>query len=322
VIFTAVSLHEKRPYSFLGAWFFLILAPSSSIIPLYRAMEEHRFYLPLAAVIVFLVLRGHDFFSSESGRGKSWGHAGPALALTIAAVLGLLTYSRNMDYKSEISIWEDTLKKCPYNDDACIGLGLGLLSKNRAAESQRLLERALALNPASAKAHLGMGLWDYKQGRLDDAMGHFSQAVRLDPTLASAYDNMGLVYYRRGKLREAASSYKRAIIARPYAANVYNNLGGCLAGQGKPKEAVLAYREAIRIDPEFTAALNNLGLALSQMNRDAEALGCFRDALKIDPGNPGIYRNMSISLEKLGKSEGGLPLRTGEKIQTPGKTVN
>ena len=46
-----------RPGGFAGAWFLLILAPTSSIIPLTgQPIAEHRLYLPLAGVAAFVVL--------------------------------------------------------------------------------------------------------------------------------------------------------------------------------------------------------------------------------------------------------------------------
>jgi tetratricopeptide (TPR) repeat protein len=42
---------------FLGAWFFLILAPSSSVVPiLTELVAERRMYLPLAAVVMVFVV--------------------------------------------------------------------------------------------------------------------------------------------------------------------------------------------------------------------------------------------------------------------------
>ncbi|HUJ71275.1 MAG TPA: hypothetical protein VLZ30_03470, partial [Verrucomicrobiae bacterium] len=43
-------------WGFLGAWFFLILAPSSSFVPTDSPAYEHRMYLPLAAVVVAVVM--------------------------------------------------------------------------------------------------------------------------------------------------------------------------------------------------------------------------------------------------------------------------
>ncbi len=51
----------------LGVWFFAILAPSSSFVPLTsQTIAEHRMYLSLAAVVVLVVAAGY--------------HAGAAIA--------------------------------------------------------------------------------------------------------------------------------------------------------------------------------------------------------------------------------------------------
>ena len=88
---TAVSLWRWRALGFLGAWFFAILAPTSSVIPVAgQTVAERRMYLPLAAVIAVLVigtyLLGRKLLKTQPkfGRVLGWGAAGTvALALTI-----------------------------------------------------------------------------------------------------------------------------------------------------------------------------------------------------------------------------------------------
>ena len=49
---TAWAVVKRPAWGFLGAWFFLILAPTSSFMPVQHAAAfEHRMYLPLAAVV-------------------------------------------------------------------------------------------------------------------------------------------------------------------------------------------------------------------------------------------------------------------------------
>ena len=53
------SLVYRPRLGFLGAWFFVILAPSSSVVPVAgQTIAEHRMYLPLAAVIVLALAIG------------------------------------------------------------------------------------------------------------------------------------------------------------------------------------------------------------------------------------------------------------------------
>src|SRR5262249_38465279 len=57
LLIAAVWALTRRPaLGFLGASFFLVLAPSSSIVPLVtQTIAEHRMYLPLAGVIALII---------------------------------------------------------------------------------------------------------------------------------------------------------------------------------------------------------------------------------------------------------------------------
>ena len=51
VVATVAALRRWPVWGFVGVWFFAILAPSSSVLPLAtQTLAEHRMYLPLAAV--------------------------------------------------------------------------------------------------------------------------------------------------------------------------------------------------------------------------------------------------------------------------------
>ncbi len=55
LLLTTVWALLRRPkIGFLGSWFFLTLAPTSSLIPLADAAGDYRMYLPLAAVAVLV----------------------------------------------------------------------------------------------------------------------------------------------------------------------------------------------------------------------------------------------------------------------------
>ncbi|MCK4851206.1 MAG: hypothetical protein KAT11_07640, partial [Phycisphaerae bacterium] len=110
---TVVALRRRPWLGFLGVWFFAILAPSSSFVPVFaQASAEKRMYLPLAAVVVAVVLCGYALGAGLLGRlaisdrrRASLGRAlGYILAGAVVVILGLLTFTRNSDYASEFSI--------------------------------------------------------------------------------------------------------------------------------------------------------------------------------------------------------------------------
>ena len=78
---TIVTVLGAPSAGFLGVWFFGILAPTSSIVPIATEVgAERRMYLPLVAVIVLVVLA----YGGSSGRGSRW-----RVAVVLAAVLAV-----------------------------------------------------------------------------------------------------------------------------------------------------------------------------------------------------------------------------------------
>src|SRR5207244_2288102 len=66
---TAWALWRRRPEGFGGAWVFLTLAPTSTIVPVVTEVAaEHRMYLPLAGVIAVIVIAGDRLLRRVPGR--------------------------------------------------------------------------------------------------------------------------------------------------------------------------------------------------------------------------------------------------------------
>jgi hypothetical protein len=125
VLAGALAAFRYKPhFGFLGLWFFAILAPSSSIMPLLiQPAAEKRMYLPLAAVIVAVVVCAYAIGrrvvnrpadSKIQATAAGW-LVGIGLVAIVVLILGYLTVVRNHDYRSEFAIWDDTIAKNPHN---------------------------------------------------------------------------------------------------------------------------------------------------------------------------------------------------------------
>src|SRR5204863_6695577 len=98
---TLWALMRRPALGCLGAWFFLILAPSSSVIPLVgQTIAEHRMYLPLLSIVVLTLVSIHVFLGRK---------ALVTFAAVAAVVLTVMTVRRNEDYATTIRICEDTV---------------------------------------------------------------------------------------------------------------------------------------------------------------------------------------------------------------------
>jgi len=265
---------RKNPvWGFVGAWFFLILAPSSSFIPLHESIYEHRMYLSLAAVVSLVVMGSYSLLGRES------------LALFVVAAIGLgfLTWRRNQDYRSELMLRLDAAAKFPDDPLAHNNLGVALAKAGRIQEAIGQYEESLQIDPDFALAQNNLAAALGKLGRTQEAIEHCIQALRIRPDYAEAHDNWGNALAQGGKYREAIEQYEQALRIRPDYAEAHYNLGAVLVRLGRISEAIEHWEQALRIRPQYANAHYSLGLALERSGRVGEAITHYEQALQINP---------------------------------------
>ena len=299
----AIAWRKSPMAGFLGAWFFLILAPTSTVVPIAaQPMAESRMYLPLAAAAVLVTLLGY-----ELGRRRAF------VVLSIMAVgLGLLTARRNHDYRSELSLWEDTVARQPQNFRAHSGLAAAIGKiPGRLPEAIAHYEEALRLNSVSPEAHNNLALaLAQMPGRLPEAIAHYQEALRLKPDDAEAHGNLANALAQvPGRLPDALAHYDAALRLRPDKAETHNNLANVLAAMpGRWSDAMAQYEAAFRLNPAYAEAHNNLAGALAaRPGRLTDALAHYEAALRIKPDFAEAHAGLAGALAKM-------PGRTADAI--------
>ncbi len=281
---TVYGLWRRRPAAFAGAWFFAILAPSSSVVPLVsQTMAEHRMYLPLAAVLTLIVLTAHRWL----------GRITPLVFCAVALGFACLTVQRNATYASPVSIWTDTVTKRPDNSRAHSLLGLALEKAGRLDEAVVAAQAAARLAPGSAEMHYNLGYALVKTGRPADAIASFETALRLRPDYAEAHCNLSvaLIELRRG--REAFEHLTTALQLRPNYADAHYNLGNLFARTRRLDEAIAHFESAVRLEPARADIHFNLARALFETGRPAEAAAHYETVLRLTPDDADAVRNLA-----------------------------
>ena len=285
LLVTAWALLRRSWMGFVGAWFFIILAPTSSFVPIADAAFEHRMYLPLAGVVVLVVIGGQVGLGrlflglGVAGRSRRWITA--VLVMSVVSLLGYGTVRRNRAYSSEITMWSDALNHCPNHARVHDNLGAAYQAAGRHTEGIRHYRQAIDLDPASPDTHFNLATALLEQGRLDEAAHSFRETIQLNPRHVLGYISLGNALAGRGAFEEALSQYRRAIQMHPRATAAHVNMGNALSSLGRLAEAVAAYEAALRIEPEYADAYYNLGNALLRLRRTEEAAGAFREALRV-----------------------------------------
>ena len=244
---TIWALIRKPVAGFLGAWFFIILAPSSSVVPIVtQTMAEHRMYLPLAGVVALGVCGVYTVVGRRS----------TAVFLVLAAVFGVLTTQRNADYRSELSIWSKTVAQCPDNYRARNTLADVLVRLGRDREAIGHCETAVRLNPRYAVAYNTLGNALANTGHPAEAIIQYEKALQLEPGFVEAHSNLGNLFLTiPGRLPEAVAHFEMALRIRPDFAAIHFNLGNALLSlPERRQEAIGHFQTALRLEPGLQPA--------------------------------------------------------------------
>ena len=228
---TIVALVRWPRAGFLGAVFFLTLAPTSSIVPITSEVgAERRMYLPLAAIAVLLVVTGRQALAYTRSAWPAHRALLIAGALVFAAAwlgsLGVRTAYRNAQYADALSLWGSSVEARPHGR-ARMAYAVALVNAGQADAAVPLLQEAVR---------------DYKPARYA----------------------LGVELAVRGEIAPAIETLEAFVADDPDAANRLPGrllLGDILLQQGRGVEAVEQFRAAVALDPGNEVARSSLSRA-------------------------------------------------------------
>lgn len=320
----------RRPVAgFLGAAFFLVLAPTSLMPGVTQTIVEHRMYVPLAAVMAAVV----------GGAVRWMGGRALVAGWVLAVAAGGLTMARNEVYRDEFRLWTDTVAKRPSSAKAQNNLGRLHYQRGEYADALRRYDLALQHDPGSAQTSYNRGLTLEALGRPAEAIAAYAEAERILPYFGQAQWRRAVLLLQAGRAEEAIPPAQAAASRLVEPAEAYFTLGQALAATGRASAALEAYAAAVRYRDDHVEARMNLGILLAQAGRLGEArtqlemaahqrpqlaevhanlgivlaeggelgaaVASYERALQLRPDYPAAHYNLGISLLQLGRWEAG-----------------
>jgi tetratricopeptide (TPR) repeat protein len=285
------ALIRKPAAGFLGACFFIILAPSSSVVPLVtQTMAEHRMYLPLVSVVSLVVLTGYRWIGSRA----TW----PLVA--VAVVLGFVTIARNHDYRDTVAIWTDNVAKYPQGARGHNNLAWALQQQGKTEQADAHFAQAVALQPGYVTARYNWGVALLDQGRIAEAIAQFETAVQQAPNHADAYVNLGNALMQVQRAGEAIPHYEAALRLKP-AADAHYDLGVALAEVGRPEDAADHFRDALQMNPALPEAHYQLARLAELAGRPVDAEREYLETLRLAPEHALAHAKLGLLFARSGR---------------------
>lgn len=251
-------------------WWFLLLAPSSSVIPVVDLAVEHRVYLASLGPILAAIAGADAALARLSPRRA--GAAGAALGAAVLLALGAALRARAGVWATEESLWRD----------------------------------ASAKSPGSARILTNLGLALQRKGDLDGAEAAYRRAwpmAREPLQVRQLARNYGGLLEMRHRPAEALPILELGLSVDSEDPELRANRAVALAQLGRREEAIAEARRAAAAAPGDPAIRNLLGEVLAYHQQWAAALEEFRVAAAIDPGSPTYLANQVVPLAGVGQRD-------------------
>lgn len=245
LVVTVIAWWCVPAIAFLGTWFFITLAPTSSLLPIATEVgAERRMYLPLVAVLSAILVTGarllHTIRKPGTRRLVAMSAAG-----ALCAVFVSLTVVRNSEYATGLSIWQTVVDRRP-TGRARYYLGLELKAVGRREDA--IAQYRLALD-TSPDAHYAMGFEFAADGRHQEAVEYYRNFIRLRPldgNIPRAYHNLGRSLMALGRQEEAATAFRETLVRKASDKDATAGLADSLFAMGRWAEAVTVYADYLR----------------------------------------------------------------------------
>ena len=227
---------RRLPLVALGtAWFFLLLAPSSSIVPLLEPMSEHRVYLASCGFFLAVGAGSWHLLSRLAVRRTLPRPVIYAVLLLVLAPLGAATVLRNRVWADPVTLWQDAVRKAP-----------GVCAPRYA-----------------------LGDAYRQQGNCEAAVKAYRKALSIQSDVIDVYINLGICLARLGQTRESERVFENVIKMEPDNPQALNNLAKLALEHKQPPRARKLVLELLKRDPCNDRATRHL-ILLDQMQLSTE----------------------------------------------------
>jgi protein O-mannosyl-transferase len=207
IILVAIILKNLKKLSciltFSIFWFILTISITNSFLPRADLLSERNLYLPSIGPLLLISCNLYHFLFKQRSLPL---RQGLTLILLIVAIQSSLTIKRNTSYRSNIDLWEDTLKKSPSDLKVLHNLSHFYLEKKN---NEKALVTLVKLSRSNASAfyksfaHSNLGSIHAQNKNFDLAEKEFNKAIQADPSIPLGFLNLGTYYASKGLHQKA-----------------------------------------------------------------------------------------------------------------------
>jgi protein O-mannosyl-transferase len=254
---TAAAWHYRKQYrlaSFGWLVFLVLMAPTSSVVPLRDPIAERRMYLSLLGLLLMVA----EGLQRLDRKVLVWVLGGVSVAGAG------LTWSRAAVWSDPLVFWKATVAEAPNKVRPRFQLAMLYFRQNECLEAVNEFSAAAKLGKPGRDMLVDWGLAYDCLGQAGPAEEKLRQAVQSDPD-AHAFSQLAMVYAKQARWPEALAALEKAAALDPYHVPTLVYRAGVRLATGDPAAAVKDYTRALELEQGNQMALQGLAAARQQL---------------------------------------------------------
>jgi tetratricopeptide (TPR) repeat protein len=182
-------------------------------------------------------------------------------------------------------------------------LALAAERDGNAEETEKLLERLLAVEPERQDAAFRLGYLQLQRGEYAGAVDSFEACLKKRKDWLEARLNLGLACWKFGDLEAAAAAFRVVLAMNPKQVDALRSLAAVAIEQKNAGEAREAMQKLAALGASTPELNYNLGLLLQAAGDHNAAAECYRTTLQQKPQFSGALINLGHALRAAGQHD-------------------
>ncbi len=300
---------EQLIVTFGLIWFYLVMAPRSTIIASPELVCDYKTYLASYGVLFMMgvwLVQGAYKIAQQLKDRAIWlvsSEAQMALLSLMLLVVGIGSHERNKVWATAVDFWQDNARKAPGKARVHNNLGVALSEAGRYDESIPLYYKAISLDGYYADPYSNLAVAYSMQNKIDDAIQALRNAIHLFPEYPEAYNNLGTLLLQKGNKEEAEVALHAAIKLRPYYGKAHYNIARLHEERGELELSWESLKRAVEGDldvPEVYFKYGQMSLKLKKYDYAANA---FEWVINKGEGQDQVWFNLANSYYMLERKD-------------------
>lgn len=259
-------------FAFAVWWFFIALAPRSTLIPAWELAADYKAYLPGLGIIILMGYAAVYFYENVHTFAfmRRTSHYA---ALCVVIFFSGRVFQESLLRTDLISFWHNSIHHSPNKARLWNNYGAALVEGKRFAEGVAAWETSVALDDHYAEPLVNLGIYYQGIGKKEKAWEAYNKArPMIDEPHYTMYNNIGTLYLEEKKYEDAERAFRIALHLRGDYGEAYANLGIIHAELGKPEAAINDFYQSMKLGCCAPSIKYRCAEALLVCDREKEAL--------------------------------------------------